>query len=132
MAEQIIAPSSPADGMPVVPPAVDEHAHGGVHDPNVHHSPEEIEREKRVYLIVFGALALLTAATVIACYGLKLPVHDAIAVALVIASLKAFLVAGFFMHLLSEKKLIYSILVLTVVFFAALLWLPVHDVIGKF
>ena len=132
MAEQVIAPPSPTDGMPVVPPAVDEHAHGGVHDPNVHHSPEEIEREKRVYIYVFVALGILTAATVGACYGLKLPVRYAIMVALAIAATKAFLVAGFFMHLLSEKKLIYSLLMLTVIFFAALLWLPVHDVLGKF
>jgi cytochrome c oxidase subunit IV len=130
--EQIIAPPSTADGMPVVPPAADEHEHGGVHDPNVHHSPEEIKREIRVYLIVFAALAVLTGATVGACYGLKLPVHYAIMVAIAIAVMKGFLVAGFFMHLLTEKKLIYGILILTVVFFAALLWLPVHDVIGKF
>jgi cytochrome c oxidase subunit 4 len=114
---------------PVVPPA---HEHAGVHDPNEHNSPEHIRKEIRVYLIVFGALAVLTMATVIACYGLQLPVHYAIMVAVAIASLKAFLVAGFFMHLLSEKKLIYGILLLTVAFFAALLWLPVHDIIDKF
>jgi cytochrome c oxidase subunit 4 len=43
-----------------------------------------------------------------------------IAVALFIASIKAFLVAGYFMHLLSEKKMIYSMLAITVVFFFAL------------
>lgn len=103
-----------------------EHAHGGVHDPNAHHSPEEIKREMRVYLLVFGALAVLTGATVYACYGLKLPVHYAILVALAIAATKGFLVAGFFMHLLSEKKLVYSVLALTVFFFAVLLWGPWH------
>ena len=108
------------------------HEHGGVHDPNAHHSPEQIKREMRVYLYVLGALALLTAATVFACFGLKLPVHQAIVIAMIIACTKGFLVAGFFMHLLSEKKLIYGILILTVVFFAVLLWLPVHDVIDKF
>lgn len=102
------------------------------HDRGEHNSPEHIRKEVRVYLIVFGALAVLTLATVLACYGLKLPVHYAIMVALAIASMKGFLVAGFFMHLLSEKKLIYGILLLTVVFFAVLLWLPVHDVIDKF
>lgn len=120
------------DGMPVVPPVVDEHTHGGVHDPNLHHSPEEIKREVRVYLIVFGGLLVLTGATVGACYGLQLPVHYAIMVALAIALMKGFLVAGFFMHLLSEKKLIYGVLTLTVIFFALLLWLPVHDIIDKF
>ncbi len=91
-----------------------------------HHSPEAIKKEIRVYLIVFGALAVLTAATVYACYGLKMPVHFAIMIALAIAVTKGFLVAGFFMHLLSEKKLIYSVLALTVFFFAVLLWGPWH------
>ena len=121
-----------ADGMPVVPPAVDQEEHGGVHDPNVHHSPEEIRKEMRVYLAVLAGLAVLTGATVYACYGLKLPIGQAVVVALVIASMKGFLVAGFFMHLLSEKKVVYGILILTVVFFAVLLWLPVHDVMDKF
>jgi cytochrome c oxidase subunit IV len=107
-------------------PAVPEH------DPNGHHSPEHIKKEIRVYLIVFAALAVLTGATVYACYGMQLPVHYAVMVAVAIATIKGFLVAGFFMHLLSEKKLIYGILILTVVFFAVLMWLPVHDVIDKF
>src|SRR3954452_12405887 len=92
------------------------HEHAGVHDPNdPHHSPEHIKREMRVYIYVFIALAVLTGATVGACYGMDLPVHYAIMVAVAIASVKAFLVAGFFMHLLSERKLIYGILILTVV-----------------
>ncbi len=101
-------------------------------DHDSHNSPEHIKREMRVYLYVLAALAVLTGATVFACFGLKLPVHQAIIIAMIIACTKGFLVAGFFMHLLSEKKLIYGILVLTVVFFAVLLWLPVHDVIDKF
>ena len=114
--------------------APEAHEHAGVHDPNAHHSPEEIKKEIRVYLIVFAALAVLTGVTVYACYGLKMPAHIAIGIALVIASIKGFLVAGFFMHLLSEKKLIYSVLGLTVFFFAVLLWGPWHhfvDMIGK-
>jgi cytochrome c oxidase subunit 4 len=109
---------------------VEHHDHHDLHDD--HDSPEHIKKEIRVYLIVLGSLAVLTGATVFACYGLKLPPHETIIVALIIASIKGFLVAGFFMHLLSEKKLIYSVLALTVLFFAVLLWLPVHDVIDKF
>src|SRR5258708_3278522 len=112
-----------------VPPhsPADEAEHAGVHDPNVHHSPEEIKREVRVYLIVFGALAALTVVTVAAFYGLKsYPVYVAILVALAIASVKGFLVAGYFMHLLSEKKLIYAVLGLTVFFFLVLIWAPWH------
>ena len=116
----------------VDPPVRETHEHGGVHDPNAHHSPEHIKAEMRVYLYVLGALAVLTGVTVYACFGLKLPIHYAVIVALAIACTKGFLVAGFFMHLLSEKRLIYGILVLTVFFFAVLLWLPVHDIADKF
>ena len=48
-----------------------------------------------------------------------------VAVALFIATVKAFLVAGYFMHLISEKKMIYGILVATVFFFAGLMFLTV-------
>ncbi|HEY2321343.1 MAG TPA: cytochrome C oxidase subunit IV family protein [Thermoanaerobaculia bacterium] len=110
-----------------VPPhsSADEAEHAGVHDPNLHHSPEEIKREVRVYLIVFVALAALTAVTVGSFYALKsYPVSVAIGVALAIALVKGSLVAGYFMHLLSEKKLIYAVLILTVFFFAVLIWGP--------
>jgi cytochrome c oxidase subunit IV len=129
--EQTTTPAA-ADGMPVVSPAADEHDHAGVHDPKVHHSPEEIRKEIRVYIAVFIGLAFLTGLTVFACYGLKRPPHQTIIIALIIASMKGFLVAGFFMHLLTEKRVIYGILALTVAFFAVLLWLPVHDVADKF
>jgi caa(3)-type oxidase subunit IV len=49
----------------------------------------------------------------------------AIIVALFIASLKASLVAAYFMHLISEKKLIYAALTLTVVLFLVLMVIPV-------
>lgn len=53
-----------------------------------------------------------------------------VAVALFIASVKAFLVAGFFMHLISEKKMIYGILAATVFFVIGLCFLTIwsmHD-----
>jgi hypothetical protein len=46
-----------------------------------------------------------------------------VAVALLVATIKAFLVAGFFMHLISEKKAIYAMLCVTVFFFAAMMYL---------
>jgi cytochrome c oxidase subunit 4 len=113
----------PGPAAPVV--AADHEDHGG------HDSPEHIRREMRGYLIVLGALGILTGLTVWARQGLHLPMHYTIMVALVIASFKGFLVAGFFMHLLSEKKLIYSILALTVIFFGLLIWLPLHDIADK-
>ena len=118
------------------PAAHPEHAGEGAGAPPSHHddhnSPEHIKKEIRVYLLIFAALAVLTVITVWLCYGLDLPIHLAILIALVVASIKGFLVAGFFMHLLSERKLIYAILGLTVFFFAVLLWGPWHDVYDKF
>ena len=84
----------------------------------------EIDKHVRTYLIVFAALAVLTTVTV-AVYYLHLPVLAAIALALFIASVKAALVASYFMHLISEKKLILWVLGLTFTFFIFLLALPV-------
>lgn len=95
------------------------------------HSVEEIKKETRVYMIVFAGLAALTIITVSVSY-LHLPTFQAILLALVIASIKGFLVAGYFMHLLSEKKVIYSVLALTAFFFMLLLFLPIGSVQGSF
>jgi cytochrome c oxidase subunit 4 len=90
------------------------------------HSVEEIKRETRGYILVFVALAFLTLVTVGVSY-LHLSVGPAIVLALFIATVKGSLVACFFMHLISERKLIYSVLVLTVVFFIALMVLPLSS-----
>jgi len=95
-----------------------EHAHT-----SAEHAAE-IDRHVKIYVTVFAALMVLTIVTVAISY-LHLPVHLAVAIALFVAIVKGSLVAGYFMHLVSEKKLIYAVLVLTVVFFAALLALPV-------
>lgn len=91
-----------------------------------HNDPESIHREKRKYLIIFFVLAILTGLTVAAAEFLHLPPWETIAVALAIALVKGSLVAAFFMHLLSERKLIYAVLVLTVFFFGVMVWAPWH------
>lgn len=88
------------------------------------HSLKEINKHVKVYLTVFVALLVLTGLTV-GVARFHLPVHWAILVGLSIAFIKGFLVAGHFMHLVSEKKFIYFILILTVFFFLCLLFLPV-------
>ena len=90
-------------------------------------SVEEIKKETKVYLMVFAGLAGLTIITVAVSY-LDLSVGMAIALALFIACIKGFLVAGYFMHLLTEKKLIYAVLIVTVIFFLVLMVLPVGSV----
>ncbi len=87
------------------------------------HSVEEIRKETRVYILVFVALAALTLVTVGVSY-LHLSFVAAVALALFIATIKGSLVAAFFMHLISERKLVYAVLMLTVIFFVALLLLP--------
>ena len=88
-----------------------------------HSSPEEFKKHLGQYYVVFVALLSLTAITVGVSY-LKLNRPLAIAIALVIASVKAGLVAGVFMHLISEKKVIYAVLILTAAFFLLVLLLP--------
>jgi cytochrome c oxidase subunit 4 len=87
------------------------------------HSAEEIKKETRVYVLVFVALAALTVITV-AVSTLDLSVGAAVAVALFIAAIKGSLVAAFFMHLISERKLVLAVLILTLIFFLALIFLP--------
>ena len=84
----------------------------------------EIDRHVKVYIAVFVSLMVLTMLTVGAWKFLHLGIGMTIAVALFIATVKAALVACFFMHLISEKKLIYSVMVLTVFFFFVLLMVP--------
>ena len=96
-----------------------------------HASQDEIRKHVRTYILVFVALLGLTVVTVAVSY-LHLSIVPAVIVALFIASVKGALVASYFMHLISEKKLVYVTLVLTVVFFIALISLPLlgyHDTI---
>jgi cytochrome c oxidase subunit IV len=89
----------------------------------------DIDRHVRVYVTVFVALMALTIITV-AVSRVHLPLPIAVTVALLVATIKGSLVACYFMHLISEKKLIYAVLALTAAFFIALLALPaltVHD-----
>jgi len=84
----------------------------------------EIDRHVRIYITVFVALMVLTIVTVAISY-LHLSVPVAVTVALLVATVKGSLVACYFMHLISEKKLIYAVLALTAAFFVALLALPI-------
>ena len=84
----------------------------------------EIDRQVRGYMVVFVALIALTAITVGVSY-LHLEVRHAVMVALAIAIFKASLVALFFMHLISERHVIFVILAFTVGFFLVLLFLPI-------
>lgn len=91
------------------------------------HDTVSIQEHIRVYLTVFGALAVLTVATVLAS-KLDISTSEAIFLALVIASVKGSLVAGYFMHLISEKATITWILMMTALFFFVLMFLPLMSI----
>jgi cytochrome c oxidase subunit 4 len=84
----------------------------------------------RVYVMVFIALGVLTVVTVALSY-LELPTALAITVAMVVATVKASLVAGYFMHLLSEEKVIIWLLVLCAAFLVFLFALPLGTETGN-
>jgi cytochrome c oxidase subunit 4 len=77
----------------------------------------------RPYIMVFVALMALTLITVAVSY-LHLPTPQAIALALLIATVKASLVACYFMHLMTERKLILWALLLSALLFAFVLVIP--------
>ena len=88
-----------------------------------HTNHADIDRQVRTYILIFVTLMALTIVTV-AISRLHLPAPAAIGLALLVASVKGGLVAGYFMHLLSERKLIYWVLWFTVTCFIAVLLLP--------
>ena len=86
---------------------------------------QDISKHIKVYILVFIALLVGTVVTVGMYYVHFESVALTITIALFIASVKVFLVAGYFMHLMSEKKTIYAVLLTTVFFFAAMMYLTV-------
>lgn len=74
--------------------------------------------------MVFGVLAFCTVLMVGSYY---LPIASTavrVTIAMVVALCEALMVAGVLMHLLTERKLIFGVLLLTAIFFVALFVLP--------
>lgn len=89
------------------------------------HSHDDVRKHLKLYIGVFLALLVGTGLTVYAWTWHFQTVAVTVAVALFIACIKAFLVAGYFMHLMSERKTVYAILLTTVFFFASMMYLIV-------
>lgn len=85
---------------------------------------DDVSKHIRGYLIIGGTLIIGTVLTVLASY-VDLGHHWNIVLALVIATTKASLVALYFMHLISEKQMIYTVLAFTTFFFLGLMVLTV-------
>ncbi|OYW70366.1 MAG: hypothetical protein B7Z37_30955 [Verrucomicrobia bacterium 12-59-8] len=77
---------------------------------------EAIQKSIKWYFIIGGILIVLSGATVGLSY-VELPTHSLnILVGMILATIKASLVALIFMHLNHERSLIYKILAFTVAF----------------
>jgi hypothetical protein len=74
-----------------------------------------------VFIAVLCAVSLMLFVSFLPHYSWTVKVT----LILSIACCNAFMVAGFLMHLLSEKKLIYTVLIFTVVFFIGLMGLTI-------
>ncbi len=86
----------------------------------------DISRQVKIYICVFIGLLVGTLLTVTFYYLHIANMAVAISIALFIAAVKAFLVAGFFMHLISERRAIYAILTATAIFAGTLMYLTVY------
>src|SRR6478752_4291902 len=90
----------------------------------MHSDQESIRNTIKTYWMIGAALFVFTGITV-AVNQVHLAVPMAITVALIIATMKGSMVASIFMHLSHEKKWIYGSLILTVLFFAVLMTIPI-------
>ncbi|MGD0745564.1 MAG: hypothetical protein ABSA45_10450 [Verrucomicrobiota bacterium] len=77
-------------------------------------------------LYVFVAVLCTTALMICASYLPHYSWAVKVALILAVACVNAFIVAGFLMHLLSEKKMIYTLLGFTAFFFAGLMGLTIY------
>src|SRR5581483_1736649 len=89
------------------------------------HDAHDFQKHVKRYLFVFYALIVGTVITVAASWAHIDSVAITVAIALFIACMKGFLVAGYFMHLISERMMIYGILLATVFLFAGLMYLTI-------
>ena len=96
----------------------------------MHSDPAEVKKAVRSYITVFAMLMVFTVITVAAA-SIQFTVPVAITVALIIATMKGSMVAGVFMHLSHEKQAIYGTLLLTLIFFIVLLFIPLLAVLDR-
>src|ERR1051325_3296759 len=93
-------------------------------DPREHEQyAHDVAHHVKKYMMVGATLLLFTALTVFLSYVNFGTQKANVAVALLVATFKAGLVAAIFMHLASEKRMIYRILVFTFFFVLGLFWL---------
>ncbi len=92
------------------------------------HDEHPVDFNRYVRTCIFVFITALCAITLMVWIS-YLPGHTwalKSALILLVAAVNAFLVAGFLMHLLSEKKMIYTVLSFTVIFVLGLFWLTFY------
>ena len=82
--------------------------------------PVTLEAYYKLCKIIFGVILLAVGGMIWASFLPHVGWPAKVAIILAIAVVNAFCVAGYLMHLLSEKKLIYTVLMFTVFFFIGL------------
>lgn len=82
----------------------------------------DVQKEVRLYIAVFAAVAILTLANVAASYMTNRAIPG-VTIAMIIAAVNAVLVARYFMHLGSEGGIIRMVLGITALFFVVLMLL---------
>jgi caa(3)-type oxidase subunit IV len=107
---------------PLIPETAAATAGEASHDEH-EHAAHDVAKHIRAYLMVGGTLLLFTGITVALSYVNFGTQKANVAVAMLVATFKAGLVAAIFMHLSSEKRMIYRILIFTVFFVLGLFFL---------
>ncbi len=107
--------------MDETPTAAGEIVARNEHAPHDNH--HDVSQHVKKYLLVGGVLLAFTGLTVFLSYVDFGNRKTNIAVGMLVAAIKAGMVAGIFMHLSAERKLIYRILIFTAMFVFALFWL---------
>ncbi len=93
----------------------------------LHEHPVDFNNYLRRCVYVFVAVVCAVSLMLVASYlpSERFDWPAKVAMILAIACTNAFVVAGFLMHLISEKKMIYTLLAFTVFFFVGLIGLTV-------
>ena len=92
---------------------------------------KDIKKEINQYIRIFFALGVLTVITVAIAYIDVGKMWIAVLLAMIVASIKGTLVAGFFMLLFHEKKIIYLFLGITVVLLCSLFFITFGSIYNQ-
>ncbi len=89
--------------------------------------PIDVQKHVKTYITILVSLLVLTLATV-GISQITATVTVRITIAVVLAMIQGFLSVGYLMHLNAERKFIYWVLLLTIIFFVVLVFLPLLTV----